>query len=306
MNDDRKNRLPLVTVGMPVYNGGSDLHEGIESILEQTFRNFELVVSDNASTDDTEQIVRRYAAEDGRIRYFRNPENVGAPANYNAVFHRARGRYFKWASANDLCKPRFLEACVQELESRSDVVLCYPRTRLWDRDHGRITDFEDNLDLPFDDPVRRFIECFHRLRLNNAMNGVIRRDALAKTRLIQNFMASDMTFMAELSLAGKFAEIDEFLFYRRVDRASMAASRSEHSLLAHYDPRRRRAMAFQEWRTLFEYWAIVNRSRLTAGQKARLYGHVVKVSYWSVPQLLEDIRVASKRPVGSSGRPERT
>ena len=99
---------PRVSIGLPVYNGENFLEFALDSILGQTFQDFELIISDNASTDATESICRRYAAKDSRIRYYRNPNNQGAAQNYNRVFALARGEYFKWAAHDDVCKPNYL------------------------------------------------------------------------------------------------------------------------------------------------------------------------------------------------------
>jgi glycosyltransferase involved in cell wall biosynthesis len=101
---------------MPVFNGGAYLRESLDSILGQSFGDFDLVISDNASTDGTEDICRGYSALDRRIRYIRQPRNLGATANYNTVFGEARGKYFKWASSNDKCCPGFFEKCIRVLE----------------------------------------------------------------------------------------------------------------------------------------------------------------------------------------------
>ena len=108
---------PRVSIGMPVYNGADHVAKAIQAILSQTFEDFELVISDNASSDGTDQICRRYAALDPRIRYCRNDHNLGAAANYNRVFELARAEYFKWAAHDDLYAPEYLERCVAELDS---------------------------------------------------------------------------------------------------------------------------------------------------------------------------------------------
>ncbi len=90
---------PLVSIGIPVYNGGKYLEETLDSILNQTFTDFEVIVSDNASTDNTREIVEAYAAKDPRVRYYRNAENIGAAPNYNRTFELSRGKYFRLARA---------------------------------------------------------------------------------------------------------------------------------------------------------------------------------------------------------------
>src|SRR5215207_1517689 len=112
MNTD----LPRVSVGLPVYNGENYLAEAIDSVLAQTYQNFELIISDNASTDSTEEICRDYAARDRRIRYFREPQNRGAAWNFNHTFELARGEYFKWVAHDDVIGPQYLARTVDQLD----------------------------------------------------------------------------------------------------------------------------------------------------------------------------------------------
>ena len=119
------NNESCISIGLPVYNGEDFLRATIDSILAQTFKNFELIISDNASTDSTEAICREYAAKDKRIHYYRNEHNLGAAPNYNRVFELSTGKYFKWAAHDDLYAPEYLEQCVKVLENNPSIVLCY-------------------------------------------------------------------------------------------------------------------------------------------------------------------------------------
>ncbi|NES80204.1 MAG: glycosyltransferase family 2 protein [Moorea sp. SIO2B7] len=122
------NTTPRVSIGLPVYNGEKFLKQAIDSILAQTFKDFELIISDNASTDKTEQICREYAAKDKRISYYRNNENRGAAWNFKYTFDLARAKYFKWAAHDDVCATNFLASCVEVLDNDPSVVLSYPKT----------------------------------------------------------------------------------------------------------------------------------------------------------------------------------
>ena len=115
---------PKVSIGLPVYNGQHYLRQAIESIVNQTYRNFEVIICDNASTDDTPAICAEYAAREPRIRYHRQPQNIGATANFNRTFELASGPYFKWAAHDDVLEPTYLEKCVAVLEQTPDAVLC--------------------------------------------------------------------------------------------------------------------------------------------------------------------------------------
>lgn len=107
--------MPRVSVGMPIYNGERFLKAAIESILAQTLTDFELIISDNGSTDQTQEICQAYATKDQRIRYYRSAQNFGASWNHNRVFELSTSEYFKWAACDDICKPEYLEQCVEIL-----------------------------------------------------------------------------------------------------------------------------------------------------------------------------------------------
>ena len=126
------NHIPRASIGLPVYNGERFLAAAIDSVLEQTFSDLELIISDNASTDKTAEICRQYVARDPRIRYYRKETNNGGPWNFNRVFQYARGEFFKWQAADDVCAPTLVERSVEMLDRNQTAVLCYPRTMVID------------------------------------------------------------------------------------------------------------------------------------------------------------------------------
>src|SRR3990167_5542742 len=136
---------PVVSVGMPAYNSEKTLRQSIDCLLGQTLSDLELVVSDNASTDGTWDILQDYARHDARVRPIRQTVNIGANGNYSAVFLASRGRYFKWASSNDWCAPRLLQACVDRLEADPGTVLVAPRTRLFESGVDDAGDYRDDI-----------------------------------------------------------------------------------------------------------------------------------------------------------------
>jgi glycosyltransferase involved in cell wall biosynthesis len=130
MNEAATTHPPLVSLGLPVYNGANFLAEALDSILAQTYRNWELIISDNGSSDATPRICAAYAARDGRIRYYRHPVNMGASRNFNFTFEVSRGPLFRWTAHDDVCAPDLLERCVAGLLAHPEAVLCHPRTRV--------------------------------------------------------------------------------------------------------------------------------------------------------------------------------
>jgi glycosyltransferase involved in cell wall biosynthesis len=222
-----------VTIGMPVWNGERFISQAIESLLAQTYDDFELVISDNASTDATADICRAYASRDPRIRYLRQQRNLGANANYNEVFGQSSGRYFKWAAHDDVLAPRFIEECVRVLDQAEDVVLCSPATALINEDgsalsyssqHDAMIDSygakwpitpENNPLLASPDPADRFAAVLLNMVMCVEIFGLMRRSALKRSSLQPSHVGGDKVLLAELSLMGRFHLLRDCLFYRR-------------------------------------------------------------------------------------------
>ncbi len=206
---------------MPVRNGENYLCNALSDIQRQTFPDFELLISDNGSDDATESISREVARSDPRVTYVRQPENLGAAANYNFVFHNTSAPLFRWASHDDGCAPNHLERCVDAYdELPRDTSLVYPRTTLIDANGDETGTFQDNLNLPWPSPRRRLVHFTLNWQLCNAIMGVMRREAAERTRLIDTFVSSDVVTLAELALQGPMIELPEPLFHRRIHAGS--------------------------------------------------------------------------------------
>ena len=136
-----------VSVILPVYNGENFVREAIESVLGQTWRDFEFLILDNASTDRTPQICRAYADRDTRIRYYRHPKNLGAAANHNAGFQLSAGEYVKYIAHDDVWEPTLLEKSVRILDENPGVILVYPKTVLIDEMGNTIEWFDPKAGL---------------------------------------------------------------------------------------------------------------------------------------------------------------
>lgn len=293
---------PEVSIGMPVYNGERYLNEALDSLLGQTFSEFELIISDNASTDATEELCRKYAGEDNRIRYFRNQSNLGLAENYCRVFELAQGRFFKWASTDDICQPQMIEKCRRILEANPDAVLCYPRTIIIDQLSAVISPFNDGLHLTDSKPADRFRKLIDSLRLNNAMNGLIRAEALEKTSLIKGYLASDINMMVELCLLGKFYECPEPLFLRRVNLDELQNKKKKEKLLKYYDTSKGRKISLQYWRLNFEHIRSIRKAPLARKEKIHLYWLMMKKYYWESNVLKNELILAAKSRIKPHGR----
>ena len=259
-----------VSIGMPVYNGEPWIKETIRCFLEQTFENFELIIADNASTDKTQEICENYQGIDRRIKYYRNKSNIGIANNYNKVFELSKSEYFKWASVNDYCASTFIEKCVNILDKNNDVVLCCPRTLLV-KDDGNTEQYDDNLNLQDPDPCVRFIKFLDRVKLNNAMNGLIRSESLKKTHLNKNHFSSDINFIAELTLYGKFYQIPEYLFHRSFTGNTITSLKKTKDILFDFDPERGSEILLQTWKYEYDFFSAVHRAPLTLYQKKKVF-----------------------------------
>jgi glycosyltransferase involved in cell wall biosynthesis len=215
---------PKVSVGMPVYNGERYLKEALDSILAQSFDNFELVISDNASTDSTEEICRTYVHKDERIRYFRMRENYGVIDNFNNVFRLSTGAYFKWASSDDVCEHEYLGKAVEVLDRDPSVVLVWARTLGID-EYGKavplqheISDLNSAESVFSPDPTVRFRRLLRNIWwVDGPLYGVIRATALSQTRALHaRHFNGDQILLTELSLKGRFYEIPDERFFSRV------------------------------------------------------------------------------------------
>ncbi len=269
-----QGRAPRVSVGLPVYNGERYLEQALQSLLAQTFEDFELIVSDNGSTDATPAICRDYAGRDPRVRYLRSPENRGAAWNFNHVFARARGEYFKWAAHDDLCLPALLERCVAVLDADPGAALCYSRCRRLDGG-GRLGRVYD--DGPFDEPLaserfRRLVSEPHRCL---AVFGLVRREVLARTPRIGAYVGSDRNLLAELGLHGTLRQVEEILFVRRDHPGnSMVSYANDRELIAWFDPRLVGKGEYPMHRVVREYARAVRRAPLAEEERERCLGHL--------------------------------
>lgn len=284
--------VPLVTIGLPVYNSERHLARSIESLLAQSYREFVLIISDNASTDRTRAICEGYAAEDCRVKYFRNPVNIGLTGNFNRVFELSHTKYFKWSTGDDFWAPEMLADAVSVLEADPTIVLCYPRTVIVDDEGREQRLFEDKLHLMQDDPGERFLAVIEHIQLVNHHLGVLRADAIRRTQLFGRHVAADTGFIAEMSLYGKFYEVKKPQFFRRFHAESSSWSRAnqEHQARRYHAANVRR-VPFNAWLYHRSFWRAVIRSPISSRKKLALLARLAKRAYWDWPSLYEDLRL---------------
>jgi len=274
--------MPLLSIGLPVYNGARLLEECLDSILGQSFRDFELIISDNASTDETGEICRRYAERDGRVRYFRQPQNLGAAKNYDFTFYQATGTYFKWHAHDDLLGPGYLEKTITVLEERPELAGATCQTKLidqhsrplvWDPERQRYVD-PDGFAYGFDDqrwhlaetPVERFRGIVRHNYWNFEIFGIYRREYMANSGLHLPFYGSDKVFIAEMSLYGKLVFVPEPLFERRChpDASERLGERQQTRWI---DPNRRFLPFYRQFQAVAAYERALRRAPLSFGER---------------------------------------
>jgi len=272
---------PPITIGLPVYNGERFLSDALASIRAQTFADFQLVISDNASTDRTLDIVGEHAAQDDRIVLLRSEFNHGAAWNYNRVLGACRSPYFKWAAADDVLAPTFLERLHATLEASSTaVVLAYPHTQFIDADGVPILQYIDELaSPPGAKPYARLRRVLTKMQYGNVAFSLMRTEALRRTRQHGTYPFADYVLLAELALAGEFRAVPEPLFMRRLHEGiSIRANPTTASLSEWYDPQQQPVRG--PWiRVLREYVAAVGRAELSRSQ--RLLSYAIVGGVWT-------------------------
>jgi glycosyltransferase involved in cell wall biosynthesis len=272
-------RAPRVSIGLPIFNGENFVSQAIGSIVAQTYTDFELIISDNASTDRTEAICREYAASDRRIRYYRNDRDIGAAANFNRTFELASGEYFKWAAHDDMLAPEYLEQCVAALDAHPDAVLCQALVQQIGEFGESLSIFDTSAtgaDSPW--PSERFAASV--LTFHHAIDvfGVIRAEALTKTPLHLPHAGSDKALLADLALESPFTYVKVPLFIHRDHPARFVhkALKNRDETLVWYGANGSAKQVWSWWRHYRALFSIVSRRVADRRERLRCYGHLLR------------------------------
>ena len=259
---------PTVSIGMPVYNGEQFLRLSLDALQAQDFEDFELVISDNASTDATPDICAEYAARDPRIRYSANEANIGAIRNFERVRDLCAGKYFMWASCHDLWEPTFVSTCVDVMERHPSVVVCYPVADWIDLANQRSEVIPCTLETRGLDLASRVQVVLWGLQYCYPIYGLIRGDAARQLTLDRLIVGPDMLALFELSLLGDFAMVPETLLHiRRMPNHGDWAALVERSLNTTLTPANARRLY---WRMVAEHLRIVHRRLRRLSRKLML------------------------------------
>lgn len=207
---------PLVSIGLPVYNGANFLADAIRSVLAQSFTDFQLIISDNASTDRTAELCAELAQRDSRIVYTRNARNLGAAPNYNRAFELATGRYFKWLAHDDRMLPDFLKQTVAALEADDAAVLCNTPIEFIDATGEKIATYPSLLaDIATLPASGRFAALVLRNHPCADIFSLFRRSALEGSLLHATFHGADRALLAQMALRGRMIQLTEPQFQMR-------------------------------------------------------------------------------------------
>ena len=285
-------RNSLVTVGTPVFNGESYLARALDSILAQDYPHIELVISDNASTDGTEEICRSYASQDERIRYFRHEFNHGGAWNHRFVVAEAKGTFFRYHAHDDDCLPSLISRCAAILEARSDVVMCYSGTLMIDEKDRVFAVYDDDLRAMSDRPHERLRSLVNRLFYCNVNYGLVRTDIMRATRGHGAYVRADHVQLAELALRGKLYSIPEPLFKRRFHAKMSTSGPTVQDRATWFDPGNAESrLYFPVARLYYEHLRAIYLSQL--GLLDRLRCYAVYNSYsiaWTLRTLVARLR----------------
>ena len=241
MSGPRHDGTPLVSFGLPVRNGVETITQALESVQAQTFEDWELVISDNLSSDGTSEVCAEFAAKDRRIRHIPTNRDLTIHENFRAAFHAARGSYFRWYGDDDWLEPEYAERAVSALDASPEAVLCTTAQQYY-RD-GRAVPVTDPIRLgavDSPDPATRVRTLLHVLEHGglgiDPVYSLARRDAAARTGLQNTLRDGDFVYACEMALLGPFVHVPEVLSHRRFVAASHTGNsrnflQREHAIL---------------------------------------------------------------------------
>jgi len=296
--------VPRLTIGLPVYNGANYLAESLESLLGQSFEDFELILSDNASTDGTPDICRRYEKQDCRVRYVRQPRNIGLAPNHNYTVGQARGELFKWASHDDLYARDLLKYCVDALDEYPHVVLAHSWTAMVDGSGTVTKTAEYPLAMASPRAPERFRSALFD-RGGDDTGGVVRTAILRRTPLHGSYHHADRTVITDVCLYGPFYHVPDWLYFRRDHPERFErASTTMRSRCANLDPRRADRLRHPAARLYGEYvWAYaaaIRRAPLSPADRRECYRYLAQ---WVASRALPGMTGQAEHPATDAPRP---
>lgn len=204
-----KNTPPQISIGMPVFNGEKYISEALDSLLAQTFTDFELIISDNASTDNTQEVCQQYEKKDSRIIYIRQPNNIGAISNFSFVKDRAQGEFFMWAAHDDRWDTKFIESTLKVFNEHPNVGLVFSNFII------RNLDTKDELKvqvkaLDYDNKLLNYVVGVLNM-CPSLIYGVFKINLIKDVQL-ESYDFADVQVISDLSMKTKIKVINEYLY----------------------------------------------------------------------------------------------
>lgn len=274
---------PRVSIGLPVYNGERFIEQAIESVLAQSFTDFELTISDNASTDATAEIAGHYAASDPRVRHLRHPETHGARWNFNTVFAESRGSLFAWLAHDDMWAPDFLERCVAAFDADDDIVLAFSHVSYVNERSEVVGSREMAMRVGSEAVHERLWDLLMVWHDCLPVFGLIRTEVLRHTGLIGPYASGDHLLLAELGLAGRFAIVDDHLFSSRIHPGQSIRTFDvwvdHHAYAEWFEATQPGRLSFPQWRLSRDLLLAVARAPVGVVERLRCLPAVVR---WAI------------------------
>jgi glycosyltransferase involved in cell wall biosynthesis len=281
---------PRLSIGIPVHNGGRFIKETLDAFLKQSYSQFELIVADNASDDETQEVCLAYSRKYKRIRYYRSEKNYGAAWNHNRIVKLSSCEFFMWGAADDLCESDYVERCIQVLDNDPTIVLACAKTRFIDEDGQSLDIYDPGWNLRAESAAERFHTVINSRHWVNALFGVLRADALSKTRLLAAYPGGDYRLLGELSLLGKFFEIPEYLWIRRIHRDSASQNNTDVEWTTRFYCGDGRSIYLPLGNLYLDHFRTVFASDLSFRAKLYLFRTLGQLMRWDKNQLWNELK----------------
>ena len=277
--------VPLVTVGVPVYNGARFLERSLVALRDQDLQDIEVIISDNGSTDGTREIAERFAAEDPRFTYLRSETNRGVPWNWNRVLAQARAPFFMWNAADDVVRPGHLARCREALLAHPKASIAFSRVALVDVDDKPVGEMDDlGLDFLSRSPSRR-VELFLDRHVYQVIGfgGVMRTEVLRRMGGLPGYYGGDIALAVAMAMRQPWVQVPEQLFVSRRHDAQTNKVQGGDVLdqVRTYDPARRGPFAFPQWYLNYRLLVEAGTAPASWGQRLRAVGQVLRL--WTLP-----------------------
>jgi len=293
-----------VVIGLPVYNSQKYIGAAIESHLSQSYGDFNLVISDNGSTDATPEICAGYASKDKRVKCFRSPENRGILWNHRRVFEaiESPNQYFRWAGGDDIMEPGLLRAMVTVLDTRPEVVAVMPDTKNIDDEGKIIGSMPRTLDLRSPDPYQRARDLLLASYQHVIAYGLLRASTLQIMRTGPNYFGWDAIFALELALRGVMVQTEGPALLRRFHPGSISRVKTAKELRKWVEPHAKTGMDFPHWNWSYERMRALMACPLSGRERLHIGAFLARVTLWERGALARDVVQAARRALGLSDK----